>query len=245
MTASWPAKTDWATGDVLTAAQMNGIGEELNDLHTSGSSPLTTKGDLYGYSTTNARIPVGTNGQVLTADSTQSLGLKWASASSGGMTLLSTTTLSGATTTVSTINSSYKDLYVLVTGTTNDTANGSFRIALNGESNNSTQLGNFYAADAGGAYTLYNGYASRYAGNNSGLLRTNANNQCVMYIENYASTTSPKTFDFHWTGYDGNSSNYVQMGAGSYNSNSAISSIVFSNTGGNWSAGTVLIYGVS
>jgi hypothetical protein len=41
------------------------------------SSPLTTKGDLYGFSTTNARIPVGSNGQVLTADSSQSLGLKW------------------------------------------------------------------------------------------------------------------------------------------------------------------------
>lgn len=46
-------------------------------------SPLTTKGDLYGYNTTNARIPVGTNGYVLTADSTQALGVKWAPASSG------------------------------------------------------------------------------------------------------------------------------------------------------------------
>lgn len=49
----------------------------------SGSSPLTTKGDLYGYDTANDRIPVGTNGQVLTADSTQALGLKWATPGSG------------------------------------------------------------------------------------------------------------------------------------------------------------------
>lgn len=48
------------------------------DLPLSSSSPLTTKGDLFGFSTTNARIPVGTNGQVLTADSTQVLGVKWA-----------------------------------------------------------------------------------------------------------------------------------------------------------------------
>lgn len=32
--ATWPAKTDYATGNVLTAAQMNDIGGELNDLYT-------------------------------------------------------------------------------------------------------------------------------------------------------------------------------------------------------------------
>lgn len=47
-----------------------------------GSSPLTTKGDLYTYSTTDARLGVGTNGQVLTADSAEATGLKWATASS-------------------------------------------------------------------------------------------------------------------------------------------------------------------
>jgi len=36
-------------------------------------SPLTTKGDLYGFSTLDARIPIGANNTVLTADSTQSL----------------------------------------------------------------------------------------------------------------------------------------------------------------------------
>jgi len=44
----------------------------------AGIDTLTTKGDLLGYSTTGARIPVGTNTHVLTADSTQALGLKWA-----------------------------------------------------------------------------------------------------------------------------------------------------------------------
>lgn len=33
--ATWPAKTNYATGDVLTAAQMNDIGGELNDLYTT------------------------------------------------------------------------------------------------------------------------------------------------------------------------------------------------------------------
>jgi hypothetical protein len=48
---------------------------------TADQTPLTTKGDLFGFDTADARIPIGTNGQILTADSTQSLGLKWASPS--------------------------------------------------------------------------------------------------------------------------------------------------------------------
>jgi hypothetical protein len=52
-----------------------------------GSSPLTTKGDLYTYSTTDARLGVGTNGQVLTADSTAATGIKWATAGGGGKVL--------------------------------------------------------------------------------------------------------------------------------------------------------------
>ncbi len=51
------------------------------------SSPLTTKGDVWGYSTTNARIPVGSNGTVLTADSAETLGVKWAAPAAGGKVL--------------------------------------------------------------------------------------------------------------------------------------------------------------
>ena len=50
------------------------------------TSPLTTKGDLYGYDTANARIPVGANGTLLQADSTDpsGLGVKWAAVAGTG-----------------------------------------------------------------------------------------------------------------------------------------------------------------
>ena len=57
---------------------------------------LTTKGDTHGYSTTNARIPIGSDNDVLTADSTEALGLKWAAPAGGGsMSFVETFTLSG------------------------------------------------------------------------------------------------------------------------------------------------------
>ena len=41
-------------------------------------SPLTTKGDVYTFSTSDARLGVGANNTVLTADSAEATGLKWA-----------------------------------------------------------------------------------------------------------------------------------------------------------------------
>lgn len=41
------------------------------------TSPLTTKGDIWGYTSADARIPVGTDGQVLTANSGVALGVSW------------------------------------------------------------------------------------------------------------------------------------------------------------------------
>ena len=48
------------------------------------SSPLTTKGDLYTYSTTNDRLPVGTDGLCLKALSSASTGLTWDTCAAGG-----------------------------------------------------------------------------------------------------------------------------------------------------------------
>jgi len=50
---------------------------------------LTTKGDLLVYNTVDSetRLPVGTNGQILTADSTATNGVSWQDSSAVAMAL--------------------------------------------------------------------------------------------------------------------------------------------------------------
>ena len=50
---------------------------------TADVTPLTTKGDVFTFSTVDARIGVGANNTVLTADSAEATGLKWATPASG------------------------------------------------------------------------------------------------------------------------------------------------------------------
>ena len=136
----------------------------------SDQTPLTTKGDLLGFSTLDARIPIGANATVLTADSTESLGLKWAAPSSGAMTKITSATFSNvAEVNVDTVfSSTYKSYIITIKATneTSDTADFYFRTRNNTPS---TSTQNY----SGGGQSI------NRAGTTAGMASNNAA-QCLL-----------------------------------------------------------------
>jgi hypothetical protein len=200
------------------------------------------KGDLVAGSATNdaAVLGVGANGTVLTAASGEATGLQWATPVSGSMTLLSTTSLSGASTTISGISQDYTSLKVVVHGQTS-TSNYVMRIKPNNASalvNASYDAGNDYTNASGNDFILlYNALNQSTS--------SNADSVFVLDIEFYSQTSYKKAW--FWKGQTRNNTSGTLRGCEGYggiNTNDAITSLVLSPDNGTFSAGTCLVYGV-
>lgn len=231
----------WTTPDDTAlvkdgAAAIRTLGTSV-DTTTKALNPSTTLGDIeYRSSTanTNTRLGIGTSGQILTV----AAGVpSWATPTSGSMTLLSTTTLSGTSTTISSINQTYKDLLFIGYGLTYS-ANMNLLVQPNSGYANCRGVGVSYAGSS--ATAIDDTQINPYTGGN---IASNSSNSFYLIFNNYTSTTR-KPFQV----YGGHAtSNCTYSVAGVCTSGSAITAMQFTSSAGtaSFTAGTVLTYGVN
>jgi hypothetical protein len=119
-------------------------------LTTPSISNIDAKGDLLAGTADNTigRLAVGTNGQVLTADSTAATGLAWAAASGGSVVLVKTVTFSSASSVD--LSDSFSSAYThyFINGSMTSSADGDllFRYRVSGSDNSSSNY-NYQLAD--------------------------------------------------------------------------------------------------
>ena len=188
----------------------------------SSVSPLTTKGDLYGFSTTNARVAVGTNGQYLAADSTAATGVAWVTPAAGGFVgaqaRKSSQTISNTTFTILTFNTETFDTNGFHDNVTNNSRMtvpsgkaGKYLVNANFQTNNGNSGANPYCylhALVNGAVDEYYASVSSWNVNDAGASMTTLINLAVgdyVEIRAYQKTGGSVTayyisFDFIYLG---------------------------------------------
>lgn len=219
------------------ASAIRTLGSSI-DTTTKALNPSTTLGDIeYRSSTanTNTRLGIGSTGQVLTVSGGVPT---WAAAGGGSLTLLSTTSLSGSSTTISSISQSYYGLKFLVYGV-NMSADNFFHVKINGTGGLIYELN----GEGTGSLTENNGNDLYFAGAAT-IKGGNSTNAWVVNIDDYAATTNRKPFDLHGTFTNSSNAIKTRLAQGTVYTDSAISSLQFNANSGTFT-GTVKLYGVN
>jgi hypothetical protein len=218
----------------------------------SSTSTLTTTGDLLYASAANtlARRAIGTTGQVLTVSGGVPT---WASASASALsyTLLSTTSLTAASSITISSLSGYNYLWIIVESASSVSASSNITARFNSDtgSNYATYNmdftnGSTYAA----ANYLVGGFGS-YTSIGLGNIGNNAGNRCSASLSVFGANSSNHKMIQYVGGGDqaggsSNNQNFVN-GAAIYKGSSVISSFTIISGTGNFDAGTVYVYGAN
>jgi hypothetical protein len=163
-------------------------------------------------------------------------GSAWAAiapASGGGMTLISTTTLSGASVNLTSIPQTYYQLKIYVTAATNNTADGKLTFKPNSATNARWSGTDFNAVYSGSGSVL------QPAAN---ISRTNADNGWCFTYDNYTAGGYQNVWHLDGYYYDGGNPRGINIAGTTVNG--PITSFELANTGGTFSGGTIKLFGV-
>jgi hypothetical protein len=204
---------------------------------------VDAKGDIIAATAadTVSRLAVGANDTVLTADSSTATGLKWGAPSSGGMTLISTTTLTGATVSLTSIPATYNDLRIVVKNFLPATDSKYMSMRINGDSGANRHQ------DVAGTGATAQSFAATFIGLSQRNDNAVGNGLINIDVFDYKNTTTWKMVRIEALTTDPTTTTNFgyQRLLGFYNQTSAISSLDFLvEAGGNFTSGTVLLYGV-
>ena len=212
----------------------------------TAKSTLTTTGDIYYASAANtpARLGIGTASQLLAVNSGATAPEWVAAPSSGGITLLSTTTLSGASTTITVAANSYKQLIAVAEGI-DATANHNPSLQIN------AITGGYINARYGGQGNPVTQQRIISSDNNAWLgwqsvegYGTDTDNIATTYFFN-PNDTRLKNIMTYTSFYGSTTSAYaVLTNVVTVPASAVISSIVY-KTDSTFTAGTVKVYGVN
>lgn len=242
------------SGQVLAKnsnTDMDFVWVTTDDTNAIQNAIVDAKGDLIAATAadTPARLAVGANGTVLTADSAEATGLKWATPSSGGMTQIATGTLSGSTLTLGSIAGTYKELRLVLN---NIQVNAIVGLRLKVNNNGSTIYDGFSSEGRAGAIreaystgeTLIEWTYYRPVTGNNG-------NVYILDFPNYASSDAFKTVRVIG---EGNCADGSGTGAGlpvinnsdfAVRTLTAISEINLSLSSSTFAGGTYTLFGVN